>query len=73
MTKTIFVGHETGTFKAYYGMGSEGVGWYIMFLDSKGNTSYPAGEHAYKHRQNAYRRTKQLNELLVQQATKQGE
>ena len=69
MTKTIFIGHEVGTFKAYYGLGPNGKsGWYVMFLGENGNTSYPDGHHIYNHRSNAYRRAKQLNDLLRQQA-----
>ena len=69
MTKTIFLGHKPGTFKAYYGLGENGkVGWTVMFLDEHENVSYPDGRHVYTHRSNAYRRVKQLNDLLQQQA-----
>ena len=69
MTKTIFIGHKPGTFKAYYGLGENGkTGWIVMFLGEDESTSYPDGHHVYKHRQNAYRRARQLNELLQQQA-----
>lgn len=69
MTKTIFLGHTPGTFKAYYGLGTNGKsGWSVMFLGKDESISYPDGHHIYTHRQNAYRRAKQLNELLQQQA-----
>lgn len=68
-TKTIFVGHKPGTFKAYYGLTSSGkTGWYVAFLDSDGNISHPDGEDVYAHRTGAYRRVKQLNDLLAENA-----
>lgn len=70
-TKTIFVGHKPGTFKAYYGLTSSGkTGWYVMFLDVDGNIGHPDGDDVYAFRQGAYRRAKQLNEALA--ATMEG-
>lgn len=65
-TKTIFVGHKPGMFKAYYGLTNKNeTGWHVAFLDDAGIISYPDGEEVYAYRQGAYRRAKQLNALLV--------
>ncbi len=61
MAETIFVNHTPGTYKAYKGLGPHGNGWYIQFLDEQGNSRLTDGGKMYKHRQNAYRRVKQLN------------
>jgi hypothetical protein len=70
---TIFVGHKPGTFKAQYGLSPTGeTGWYVAFLDMQGNISCPDGEEVYAQRQGAYRRAKQLNDLMAGQAEAQG-
>jgi len=68
-TKTIFVGHKPGTFKASYGLTSSGKnGWHVAFLDSENNISYPDGDDIYPYRQGAYRRAKQLNDLMQEKS-----
>ena len=65
MSTTIFVNHATGTYKAYYGLGSNGKsGWYVMFLDERGNSRTIDGGKIYNHRANAYRRAKFLNDSI---------
>lgn len=58
MSETIFVNQPSGTYKAYETKG----GWAIQFVDEKGNARPVDYGKIYKHRQNAYRRAKQLNE-----------
>lgn len=60
MTETTFVDHEPGTYKVYKTIG----GWALMFLDENGNSRNVDGSKVYKHRQNAHRRCKQLNDAI---------
>jgi hypothetical protein len=70
MAETIFVGHQPGTYKVYKTIG----GYAIMFLDHDGNSRNVDGNQIYEHRQNAYRRAKQLNQIeRVQQGLKEVE
>ena len=63
MPETMYVHHPRGTYKAYWGLGENGKSsWYVMFLDAQGNARDVDGNTRYDHRQNAYRRAKQLND-----------
>jgi hypothetical protein len=57
---TIFVGHKPGTYKPYNTIG----GWAVMYLDENGNSRNVDGGKVYPHRQNAYNRSKVLNESI---------
>lgn len=62
MSTTIFANHTPNTHKVYYGLGENGKsGWYIMFLDSQGNSRNAKGGKIYTHRQNAHRDCEKLN------------
>ena len=64
MAETIFVGDEPGTYKAYKTIG----GWKLMFLDENGNSRGVDGDKLYPSRQNAYKRSKKLNDSLEETA-----
>jgi hypothetical protein len=60
MPETYYVGHEPETYKIYKTIG----GWVVKYLDERNNISDAPGQSLYTHRQNAYRRAKQLNDAL---------
>jgi hypothetical protein len=73
MAETIFVNHIPNTYKAYHGLDNNGkVGWYVMFLDSKGQSRPVDGGKIYPHRQNAYARVKRLNHPVKHAIKKTG-
>ncbi len=60
MAETLYPGHRPGTYKPYKTIG----GWKVMYLDEHGNLRVADGDKLYPSRQNAYKCSKRLNDVV---------